>query len=278
MVVLGIDIGGHTIKAGIVNNNGKIIKKYVIETETNKGKEKVLQNINGLIDLITKNNPEIKKIGIGFPGTIDKKGNVKYSPNIPFSNINLKKELKTTKKLFFGNDADNFALGTYTLELKQKYKNIIALTLGTGIGSGVIVEGKLFSHNGAPELGHTTIKFDSNKSKCCNNNGCLESFIGTKNLDEEPKETYKKAIKGDKIALKKFQKYGKYLGIAISNFANIFNPELIILGGEVSNAYPFFKKSMEKEIKIRALFMTKVIKSKINDKGIIGAAALCFKE
>jgi glucokinase len=277
MAAIGIDVGGSSIKAGIVDKKGKIIKKIVLPAEAEKGRKAVVNNIIKALKILLKENKRIFSICFGVPGIIDKNGHVSYSPNLPLSNFSLGRELKSSikKKLFFANDADCFALAQLNFGNAKGKNTAICLTLGTGIGSGIIINKKLFTSRGAPELGHTTIKFDSS-SKCCGNNGCLESFIGRKSFSEEPLEVYKKALKGNKSAIKKFEEYGKYLGIALSNFINIFNPEIIILGGEVSNAFSLFKKSMQAEIKKRALFKnTKIVKNNIRDAGIIGAASLC---
>jgi glucokinase len=278
MAVLGIDVGGHSIKAGIVSKKGNILAKEVLLTEADKGRKTVVNNILKIITSLLKKDKTIKSIGIGIPGTINRKGYVNYTPNIPLSNFDLGKELKKTlkKKLTFGNDADNFALAHQKLGSGKGYQNMICLTLGTGVGSGLIINGELFTNNGAPELGHTTIKYDGPESKCCGNDGCIESFIGRKTFPEGPLEIYKKAVTKDSKAIERFEDYGKHLGIAISNFINIFNPDLVILGGQLSNAYNFFKNSMEKEVKKRTLFKTKIVKSNMREPGIVGAATLAF--
>ncbi len=278
MAVLGIDVGGHSIKAGIVTAKGTILEKKETITETKKGRKTVVSNIIKVAELFLKKNKDIKSIGVGVPGIIDKKGYISYTPNIPLSRFDLGKELKKKikKEIVFGNDADNFVLAEYNFGAGKGAKTVIGLTLGTGMGSGIIINGNLFSNKGAPELGHTTIKFDSPKAKCCGNDGCIESFIGRKAFSEEPIELYKKALAGNKKAIKTFAEYGKHLGIAISNFVNTFNPDLVILGGQLSNAYRFFSKPMEKEVEKRALFKTRIIRSRIKEAGMIGAASLTF--
>jgi glucokinase len=185
---------------------------------------------------------------------------------LPLSKTDLKKKLNTRKKVYFENDANCFALGVNS---SIKEENLLALTLGTGIGSGLIVNKKLLS-NGAPELGHTTIDMNGNKKT-------VEEYLGRKAFPKDPLKVYDKALKGDKKAKKIFSDYGKILGVAISNFINSFNPGTIVLGGKISKSYKFFKDIMQEEIKKRALFKTKIIKNKIKDAAIIGAAKLCFE-
>jgi glucokinase len=278
MAVIGIDVGGQSIKAGIVTRKGKILKKEVVLTEPERGRIVIVNNIERIAKTLLKYDPTIKSIGIGIPGMINNKGQVYHTPNIPLSKFDLGKELRKRikKKLIFGNDADNFALATHHFGAAKGHDNVVALTLGTGVGSGIIINGQLFANKGAPELGHTTIKFDGPESKCCGNDGCIETFIGRKSFEEGPLEVYKKALAGDRKALVKFEEYGRYLGIALSNFINIFNPDVVILGGQMSNAYIFFKDSMELEISKRSLFKTRVIKNKMRDAGLIGAAILAF--
>ncbi len=278
MAVIGIDVGGHSIKAGIVTKKGTLLKKEVLLTEPEKGRKVVIENIMKIAKRLLAFDRSISSIGIGIPGIVDKAGFVTYTPNIPLSGYHLGRELRRRlrKKIVFGNDADNFALAKFTFGTGKGKATIVALTLGTGVGSGLILNGRPFVNKGAPELGHTTIKYDAPQSKCCHNNGCLESLIGRKSFADGPLITYKKALMGNKEAVRHFQKYGKYLGAGIANFVNAFHPDMVILGGELSNAYDFFRKPMEEEVQKRALFKTRIIRSKMREAGTIGAGILAF--
>jgi len=278
MAVIGIDVGGQSIRGGIINKKGEVIEKVIVMTEADKGRAAVVENIVKVVEILFEKNKKIKKIGVGIPGVVNKKGFITFTPNIPLSDYDLGKILKgkLSKNITFGNDADCFALAKYYFGASKGKKTIVTLTLGTGVGSGIILDGKLFSNNGAPELGHTTINFDGPKAKCCGNDGCIETYIGRKSFSESPLEVYKKALSGEKKALDKFSEYGIYLGVAISNFINIFNPDDVVLGGQLSNAYNFFKKSMEAEVKKRSIFKTRIRKSKIREAGMLGAAVLAF--
>ncbi len=278
MTVLGVDIGGHTIKAGIVTKTGKIKEKVVLLTEADMGSAAVVNNILLAINQLLEKERSVTAIGVGVPGIVDEEGYIIYTPNIPLSDYNLGKELKEEfgLPLKFGNDADNFALAKLKFGAAKGKKTVVTLTLGTGVGSGLILNGEVFSNKGAPELGHTTINYKATESDCCKNDGCIESFIGRKSFPGGPLEAYKRALQGNKAAIKRFEEYGKMLGIAIANFCNIFNPELVILGGELRNAHEFFKDAMEKEVEKRSLFKTKIIKNKMKQAGVVGAAALWF--
>jgi glucokinase len=259
-MIIGVDIGGTNIKAGLVSND-KIIRKVSIKT--GKTKKDIIDNIiKAIFDL---SNSKIKAIGIGAPGPADyEKGIIKNTPNLPLKNVNLKKIIskKFKKKVVMANDANCFVLGE---SIRLKKKNIVGLTLGTGIGGGIVVDGELYTGKGnAGELGHCTIKFDGMQGL---NQGDLESYISAKAI--------KKRYRKDPIELskKEFKEIGSLLGAGIANMINTFDPGVVVLGGGISGAFSKFKTSMNKEIKKRAVNKTRVIKGN-PESGIIGAAAL----
>ena len=284
--VIGIDVGGTYIRGGIVSGN-KITSRLKINTEAKKGRKAVIKNI--LDSVKTLHSKDIAAIGLGVPGLVDvKRGVVKYSPNLPLKGADIKKLISKTfrKPVFVDNDANCFALSELIYGAGRGKKNIIGITLGTGIGGGIIIGGKLYYGRGnAGELGHMTINFDGPKSKC-GNDGCVESYasirgiIGrAKGLDiENPRELFGLAEDGDKKALKLWDETGFYLGVAIANYANIFDPDVIVLGGNISKAWKFFYKNMNLTIKKKALVKdVKVAKSRLgDDSGVLGAAALCL--
>jgi glucokinase len=263
MVNIGLDIGGTNIKSGIVYNN-KIIKKVVIKT--GKTKQQIIQNIISSIEQLDCKN--IDFIGVGCPGPADyEKGVILKTPNIPLNGVNIKKILqkKFCKNVKMNNDANCFALGE---SIRLKKMNVIGLTLGTGVGGGIIINNKIYSGKGnAGELGHCTINFKAKKSRC-GNNGCLEEYISKraiiKNYHKDP----------DKLRSKKdWDEIGTFLGIGITNLANTFDPDMITIGGGISNSFNFFQKKMNHQIKKRALNKVKVVKGS-QDSGILGAANL----
>ena len=284
--IIGVDVGGTNIRAAVVSN-GKIISKIKTKTETKKGQKVVLRRIVDIIEGFPNKN--IAGIGLGVPGMIDaKNGIVKYSPNLPLKNVNIKKiiEKEFKKPVFIDNDANCFTLAETLYGAAKNKKNVIGLTIGTGIGSGIVIYGKLYHGRGsAAELGHTTINFNGPKSKC-GNNGCVESYVSIRGIlnrvkglyIKNPKELFELAEQKNKKALKLWQETGFYLGVAVANFANIFDPDAIVIGGNIAKAWNFFSKEMNKTIKKRALIRNvKVVKSKLGeDAGILGAASLCF--
>ncbi|MFC1704860.1 ROK family protein [Nanoarchaeota archaeon] len=286
--IIGVDVGGTAIRSGLVTQDGRIISRVKVKTETKKGQKAVINNIVKAITPFLDHN-DIVAVGLGVPGLIDlKKGIVKYSPNLPLKNTNIAKIIgkKVGKPVCVENDANCFTLGEARCGAAKDARNVIGLTLGTGIGSGLIIKGKLFHGKGSgAELGHMTINFKGPQAKC-GNNGCIESYVSirgiisrTKGMHvKNPKELFELAEQGNKKAIKVWKETGFYLGVGIANFINIFDPEVIVLGGNIANAWKFFHKDMIATIKKRALIKdTKVLKSKLGeDAGILGAASLCF--
>jgi glucokinase len=297
MKAIGVDVGGTEIKAGIITTQGKILKQ--ITTQTSTKKKELTERIEKIIEKL--DSKEIKGIGIGFAGDVWK-GKIIQSANIPATNnMQLTKKLKNKfkKKVLLENDA---TLMSYAEALKgagKKFSVIVGLTAGTGIGSGIIINKKIYKGNkGLSEIGHTTINFHGPKCEC-GNNGCLEQYVGVKALMRlterkmelhstklkemwplTPKKINEAARKGDKTALIILKETGRYLGIGLANIVNFFNPDAIILGGGLSNSSVLIKEAI-KEMKKRAFKRaknTKIIKAKFKDKaGMIGAGLLALK-
>jgi len=301
MKAIGIDIGGTEIKAGIIDSKGKIFKEISIETSSSAGKKRMIENIKRIIEKL--DSKEIKAIGIGFAGDVDeKKGKIIQSANIPFMNNTLLiKELKKKfrKKIVLQNDAVLMTYAEALIGTAKKFNIVIGLTAGTGIGSGIIINKKIYTgKNNVTEIGHTVIHF--NGPKCsCGNNGCLEQYIGIKPLMKltearmefyptklnkmwplTPKKVDEAARKKDKVAVSVLKQTGTYLGIGLTNIVNFLNPDVIVLGGGLSNSDILIKEA-KKEMKKRAFKRTKntkILKAKFKNKaGMIGAGLLALK-
>ena len=285
--VIGVDLGGTNIRAGLVLNN-KIIKKTEVKTEPNKGKNAVIKNlVKAINSVMTK---DVAGIGIGSPGPLNyKKGIIINSPNLPFRNTNLKKILKRefNVPVLIDNDANCFTLGEALYGNGKKHNCVIGLTIGTGVGGGIVINKKIFhGRMNAGELGHMTIKFDGRKARS-HNNGDIEEYLSTRGIMrtakelnvKTPLEVYNLALKGNKKAIRVFEKMGFYFGIAVTNFVNIFDPDIIIIGGKISNSWKFFSKSMKKTVKERCVVNKnpKIVKSKLKHAAILGAASLVKK-
>ncbi len=285
--VIGVDLGGTNIRAGLVLNN-KIIKKVEVNTEPNKGKNAVIKNIVKAINsVMTK---DVAGIGIGSPGPLDYRNGIIVKPkNIPLKNVNLKKVLEKKFKIpvFVDNDANCFSFGEALYGSGKNYDCVIGLTIGTGVGGGIVINKKIFhGRMNAGELGHISINF--NGIKCnCGNIGCVEEYVSARGImglakglkAKTPLEVYNLALKGNKKAISVFEKMGFYLGVGLTNFVNIFDPDVVIIGGGISNAWKFFSKSMEKAVKERCVVNKnpKIVKSKLKHAAILGAASLVKK-
>ena len=296
---IGIDLGGTFIKSAIVDSKGNIIKHYKTETYSEISPKKVLSQIEKCIDLLKKDfKKEIVGIGIGAPGIVTN-GVMKYPPNFKgWKEVNLARHF--AKKYRTESIADNDANCAGLAELKfghgAKHKNFIFLTLGTGIGGAMIIDGRLYrgEQNGAGEFGMMTINY-SGPMCLGGNQGSVEAHLGRNYFLEQNKKEIKKlgknidfadisrlALKGNKTAKKLLNLYGFYLGVAITNYFNLMDIRTAILGGGISNAYRSFIGEVNKTIKQRSIKTIKnkfrVLRSTINNNaGVLGAAALIFE-
>jgi len=277
---LGIDIGGTNIVAGLVNAKGRILKRTTFKA----GKDILNTLFRAISDVKTR---KIRGIGIGTPGPINlEKGSVGKMLNLPLKNLALRSMINKRFGLRteIDNDANCFVLGEAVYGAGKGCKNVVGLTLGTGVGGGIVINQRIYhGRNNAGELGHTTINFDGPKAKC-GNHGCLETYLGKKGVmklarglkAKEPLDVYRLALKGNKQALKVWKEYGTMLGIGIANMINSLDPDIFVVGGNVSKAWRFFSKSMMSEVKKRTLFEPcPVVKSKLGENAaVLGAAAL----
>jgi glucokinase len=305
---LGIDMGGTQIKVAVVTSKGAIKEETVMPTDVNAEPSKVLKSVVYLASKL-KNYSKTKSIGVGIAGDIDsKKGVVRFSPNLPkWKNIQLKKILEklTKKRTFVDNDANTASIGAFWLDTKGKSKNLICITLGTGVGGGLIFDKKLYigASGTAGEVGHITI--DSYGKYCnCGNRGCIETFVGAKYLSQyamecleksqsqildklsdkkcsliTPHLLFKAASLGDKLSKKIWDRVGEKLGIFLSIIINFSNPDTVVFCGGLSHAAKYFLPKVKVEIKSRAFKSAvktcKIVVSKYTHKlGVVGAAML----
>lgn len=288
---IGIDLGGTNIKMGLIKGD-KVINKIKKPTGSKADKKYILEILIQSINEIKKsiNKKEIYSIGIGVPGTLNKKRDkVLHLPNIPnFKNIALKKILEDEFKIpvKMDNDTNAFALAESLYGAGKGKNNIICITIGTGLGGAIIINKKLYYGKCcAGELGHITINFKGKKCNC-GNKGCLEEYVSSRAIARyskqimgkiyHPLEIENMAKKGNKKAKKVYEKLGEYLGIGLVNLNNIFNPDLIIIGGSISNAGNLIINKTKKILKERSMLVpAKIVKTKLKENaGIIGAAYL----
>ena len=310
MYKIGIDVGGMSIKAGLVVN-GEIIQRAIKETNQSGGLDNIVEDIIELVNnLLVKselNIHNIDLIGIGFPGVVTSEGRV-TCVNIGLENALiipiLEERLKGTI-VRAGNDANVAALAEYAYGSMKGYNSGVMITLGTGVGGGIVIDNKLIvgSNGVGAEIGHTMIA--SNFYDCnCGNNGCFETFCSataiikyTQKLLNEGRESIimdmcKKNIdnitakmvfdayrENDMVAKEIINRFKKYLAIGIGNIVNFIDPAVISIGGGVSNASDILLDGLSEQVKQHLPFKnTKigdiVIAKFKNDAGIIGASAL----
>ncbi len=307
---IGVDLGGTFIKAGVVNDRGDIVDSLQIPTGVEANSSSVvMQNIKDSIkNLMEKNkDKKIKAIGVGVPGIADDKGNINIFSNIRvFENYPMAKELSQEFKLpvFVDNDANNAATGEFLFGAGKGMNNFFVITVGTGIGAGIFINGKIYhGKNGcAGEVGHMLIDLDGRPCGC-GNYGCWEAFASASAIIKRAKSLVRKGVKttlikyypdninakviveeakaGDKISMEIFDEMCRYLGLGIANIVNILNPECCIIGGGVSGSKEFLLDKVKFYTSLYAIpYAYEVFTIKLaemgNDAGILGSAALAF--
>lgn len=310
--IIGIDLGGTNLKAGIVDRSGNILHRFSIKTNASAESCVISQQICELIAEIIKNarieKSEIIGIGLGSPGLIDKKGEtILFSPNLPkWRNIPIKNNISEKFGLpcVLENDANAAAWGEKWIGAGKNANSLVMLTLGTGIGGGIIIDNKLWRgmNNVAAEIGHMSIQTDGPQCNC-GNYGCIEVYASAtgmarrfrellesgkaSSLKKEDEITAKRineaAVQGDEAALSIIEETGFYLGIAIVNIIHILNPEVVVLAGGLIGAGELLMNPIKQIIEKRALKAsykdTKIVFSRLGtDAGIIGAAGCLLKE
>lgn len=317
MFVIGVDIGGTSIKGGAVDLSGNIISKFSLPIVKGDSGEKIINDLADLINLyIAENNfnkNDILGIGIGCPGSIDSvNGVVDYSNNLNWSNLPLVKIIKdkTSLNVKITNDANAATLGEATFGAGKLFNNVIMLTLGTGVGGGIIINKKLYEGNAGKgaELGHSTLIMDGEPCTC-SRRGCLEVYAsatalmkqGRKAAEEHPetimlsitngdlsaidgKVIFDACKQNDETAVMVVDNYIHYLGEGILNFCNIFRPDAIILSGGVAKQGEYLTDKLTKYCSNRAYGYSCTPEVKIltgvlgYDSGLIGAASLFIEK
>jgi len=276
--LLGVDIGGTNFKIGKVKNS-TIEKEISIDVDISLTEDETIDTLLKSIDRLV--NSDIHGIGVGVPGVVDPITGIIYDiQNIPaWKEIPLKEILQRRYDLpiFINNDANCFALGEKIFGKGRHYENFVGLSIGTGLGMGIIINNQLYNGVlcGAGEIGMLYYK-DSIIEKYAS------SFFFSTNYDRSAKELSEMAEKGNTLALKAFDEFGQHLGEALKNILYMYAPEAIILGGSISKAYPHFKKAIQSSLKSFA-YQKQIenLKIKTSDQPglpILGAAALCLQE
>lgn len=314
MFYLGIDLGGTNIAAGIVDENNHILAKANRKTHVPCTPEEMIDQLAGTtMDVLNKANltlDDIPWIGIGCPGTVNRDtGVIEYANNLQFSNMPMKEllEAKTGKKVIIENDANAAAYGEYQAGALKGAKYAVAITLGTGVGSGIIIDGKVYSGSNfaGGEFGHTVIVYDG-RPCTCGRKGCWEAYSSATGLITSTKEAMQKVGRdttiwkiaggsldnvdgrtafqamreGDPTGKAVVDSYIAYLGCGLTNCINIFQPDILCIGGGISNEGEPLMKPLREYVERESYSMNSNQKTVIcratlgNDAGIIGAALL----
>lgn len=295
-MLLGIDLGGTKIEGIVLKSkkNPKEIIRHRVDTEEDKGYSQVVSNIKLLVDYIeNKINHKFNRLGIGSPGTIDPEtGLLKNSNSQCLNGMPIQKDLSKTldKTILIQNDANCFALAeTFLGSVKEQYpnaNNVFGIIMGTGVGGGLVIDGKtVYGNQGiGGEWGHTIVTDDGDMCYC-GKRGCVESVISGRALQKYYysltgiklpfKEIYGKK-ETDKYANKTFKRMIKFFGKGLSNVVNIIDPEVIVLGGGLSNIDELYNEGYEelKKYVFNPTFKTPLLKPKLGDSGGVYGAAL----
>lgn len=313
--VVGIDIGGQTTKMGIVDMRGQVLSQTVIRTDTHTDVNDFVEDVADALDKIIKESGsegKIRGIGIGAPNANYYTGNIENAVNlswggtkaIPFA------DLLTSRtgglKVALTNDANAAAVGEMTYGAARGMKNFIMITLGTGVGSGIVINGEVvYGHDGfAGELGHTCAVRNNGRFCNCGKTGCLETYCSATGvartarewltLSDEPsvlrsldnissKDVYEAAKEGDKLALKIFEFTGKMLGQSFADFVAFSAPEAIVLFGGLARAKEFLYTPIVDSMNANLLPLwkdkIKIVFSQLkeSDAAILGASALAWE-
>lgn len=273
MKIIGVDVGGTKISVGLIENS-RIVKQYSCPTPFDSEKLFVVDSIAKAIDEVF--DSEVAGIGIGVPGLVDHDKNLVIDvTNIPsWDEVPLKGILQDRfgKPVFVNNDANCFAVGEKHFGKGKPFNNFVGLTIGTGLGAGIIINGHLYSgkYSGAGEFGNLYY-LDNNTEAYCSG-----QFFKDRGLNGA--EMAQKAAAGDREALDLFFEFGQHLGKAVCNILFALAPEAIILGGSVAQSFPFFRKGMEAAIydfPYRRLSNSLIIEvSDMQNMAVLGASSL----
>jgi glucokinase len=316
-LILGIDLGGTKILTAVANSKGKMLSRDHSITPASRGYEAVIQSIlesaNHALEQADVTISELTAVGIGAPGLSNPETGVLFtSPNLPgWRDVPLRDIMqeKLNRKTFLINDANAAALGEFHFGAARGVRNFIYITLSTGIGGGIFIDGKIYSGaiGAAGEVGHMTI--DDDGPICnCGNRGCWETLASGTALAREAKYRIKEGVttsileyaegdienvtaqivqsaaeNGDSLAKELIAQTGYYVGVGLANLINIFNPELIVIGGGLSNIgdmllKPAFKVAGERAYR-ESFRATRFVSAGLGrNSGVLGAAAFALQE
>lgn len=305
--VFGVDVGGTTVKLGLFDTQGNVIDKWEIPTRTENGGQNILPDIAAGIHAKMKEKgiakEDVAGVGVGVPGPVDGEGIVHRAVNLGWGEVDLKKELTSLlgdMRVEGGNDANVAALGEMWKGGGQGHKSLVAVTLGTGVGGGIIINGKIMTgaKGAGGEIGHIHVEDNETEACGCGNYGCLEEYASATGVTRLAKRLLKvndkpsalrqgeisaKAVfdavkQGDELAIEVAKQFGEYLGKGLGIVAGVIDPEIFVIGGGVSKAgevlFDYIRPPYERTV-FHACRNTKFALATLgNDAGIYGAAKM----
>lgn len=304
-VCFGIDIGGTSVKLGYFTKEGELLNKWEIPTRTEHSGSYILEDVAQSIELFITDNKinreDIIGLGIGVPGPVTEDGTVLRCVNLGWGVFNVAEKMEeiTGFKTKVNNDANVAALGEMWQGGGKGYKSLIMVTLGTGVGGGVIVNNEIITgtRGAAGEIGHIKVNLKEEIVCNCGNRGCLEQYASATGVVREAKRLLDKtseesslrtlenitakdifdhAKQGDAIAIELVEILGEYLGLALANVAAVVDPEVFVIGGGVSKAGDILITTIEKHYENNVMYALKnrkfVLATLGNDAGIYGSA------
>lgn len=304
--VFAVDLGGTYLRIALVDGCGKIHDQLKQRTPRGDSPDVIVHALAAAADKWSRDGRRIAASSIMVPGTVDNQNAVVVqAPNLPsLTNFPLKQVLEERFgwPVLLENDANAAAVGEMWLGAARGCRDVVSVTLGTGVGGGVILDGELWrgAHGSAGEIGHTTVDPFSGLKCKCGNVGCLELFASAtaivrmtrENLPQFPQSVlnredltaervYDAGREGDELALSVFKRFGTYLGIGLANLINIIDPEIIVIAGGAVNGWDLFACDMRREVNERAVRVTaqqvKIAAAECGDNaGLLGAARLAF--
>ena len=303
---IGVDVGGTSVKLGLFETEGKLLDKWEIPTRKENHGEQILPDVAAsILEKLEERKirrEDVAGVGMGIPAPVDSEGVVQQTANVGWGYKEVTRELSELldgMRVEAGNDANVAAMGEMWLGAGRGEKNLVMVTLGTGVGGGVIVDGHMIvGHHGAGgEIGHICVNREEEDACGCGLHGCLEQYasatgiakLARKALSGEHEETVLHgepsakdvfdAVKaGDALATRIADEFGRYLGGALASIAVVADPAVFVIGGGVSKAGPVLIPFVEKAFLEKAFFAnkdTKIVLAELgNDAGICGAARL----
>jgi len=308
-LVLAVDIGGTHLRAATIDCHGRFVSQLKQRTPQTKSPQDITNAITAALTQFQNEGGArngIRALSVVVPGTLDvKTGTIITAPNLSsLAGFNLSRALTETLRLpvMLENDANGAAIGEMWRGAARGCRHIVCVTLGTGVGGGIVLNGKVWhgANNSAGEIGHMCVEPFGGVACACGSRGCLEVYASATAIvrmsrearprypnslssvteDFTAEDVYRAGKQGDQLAIEVFRRMGSYLGVGLANLINILNPEAIVIGGGVASAWDLFAKEMQSQVNKHAFPLpaqVKIVPAECgDDAGLLGAARLGF--